>query len=248
MKKLALVAVLPLFGCLAADAQYMCEKEGAVLKYNGTTTIEGKTYDTGYSCKVLSVVKDGDAVVSSTVEETHKVPGNDFAEIKNNISYSYNPATGLTVEHLMTADEFRKLITNIVSEAMRQMGQTFNESMLVEIQKAITVKGDLSLDLPAEFDAEAKVPNRSIKASVQGMSMTMNLWNVKYLGFEDVEVPAGKYEKCLKLTYVLKQTSPQGSDKTTVEAWYAKGVGPVKKISADSKGNPVAEEVLAEIK
>lgn len=32
MKKLALVAVLALFGCLAADAQYMCEKEGAVLK------------------------------------------------------------------------------------------------------------------------------------------------------------------------------------------------------------------------
>lgn len=247
-RKIVLAMTLALVGGLAASAQYMCEKEGTVLSYKSTAVVDGKTYDTGFTAKVTSVTKDDAGIVTSLIEETHKVPGNDFAEIKNNSSFTYNPSTELTVDHLLSADEFRRMILGITGEAMRQMGQTLTESMLAELEKAITVKGDLFIDLPAVPDAEAKVPNRSIKAAIEGFSMTMNLWNFKYLGFEDVEVPAGKYQGCMKVSYVLKQSSPQGNEKNNIVTWYAKGVGPVKKTTTDSKGNLVSEEILSEIK
>lgn len=248
MKKFVLSVTLAIVGSSFASAQYLCEKEGSVLSYKSSITVEGKNYDNSYTAKVVSVTKDNDGIVTSAIEETHKVPGSDFGEIKNNTSFTYNPATGLTVDHMLTAEEFRNMIVGIVSDAMSQMGQSLNESMLAELQKNITVKGDLFIDLPAQPDVNAKVPNRYIKAAVQGFSMTMNLWDFKYLGFEDVEVPAGKFEQCMKVSYVLKQSSPQGNDKTNIVTWYAKGVGPVKKTTTDNKGNLISEEILTGIK
>ena len=80
-RKFILVLTVALAGGLAASAQYMCEKEGTVLSYKSTTVVDGKTYDTGFTAKVSAVTKDDAGVVTSLIEETHKVPGNDFAEI-----------------------------------------------------------------------------------------------------------------------------------------------------------------------
>lgn len=149
---------------------------------------------------------------------------------------------------MMSGDDFKAQLLDMIKMSAEAAGQFVSDSDMAELKKSVRVSGDLSLPLPGDPDLlSQKVANQSIKVNIATQSMSMNLWEVKYLGYEDVEVPAGKFEQCLKVSYVIRQTSPEGNEKQYVTEWYAKEVGVVKSVNADKKGNVVAEQVLKSI-
>lgn len=248
MKSIIALCASFVLGTAVSMAQYFCTDQGAVLTFSETSYKDKAELKQDYKATVVSVATAADGVIDMRLEEVHKVPGNDFAEIKSFSSFKFNPADGLTTATLMSGEDYKDMVINVIVDAARGAGQPVSESDVAELQKNIRVKGDLVLPLPAEPETDAKIPNSSIKMSVATNNMSVNLWEGKYLGFETVEVPAGTFENCLKVTYVKRVTSPEGNQKSYVTAWYAKGVGSVKTVEADKKGNVEAEEVLLSIK
>ncbi|MDE6196540.1 MAG: hypothetical protein K2F91_01585 [Muribaculaceae bacterium] len=248
MKKIVVICSAFLLGIGAASAQYLCPDKGAVLTFTATSYKDADPVTLDYQATVIEAATAEDGKISTRVEEVHKVPGNDLMEIKSYNSYTYNPADGLTVHTLLTGDDYKAMIVNMLIEGARNAGQTVSEADLNELDKGIRVRGELTIDLPAEPVADSKLANKSIKLSIATNSMSMNLWEGKHLGFEDVETPAGKFENCEKVSYVIKVNSPEGNEKTYCTAWYAKGIGVVKTLETDKKGKVQSEEVLKSIK
>lgn len=248
MKSIITLCAAVILGCGASMAQYMCRQQGAVLTYTETATVEKETISEDFTATVISVETDDMGLLINRIEEVHKVPGNALAEIKNYNGFTFNPATSLTTYDMMSGDDFKAHLLNMIKMSAEAAGQFVSDSDMAELKKSVRVSGDLSLPLPGDPDLlSQKVANQSIKVNIATQSMSMNLWEVKYLGYEDVEVPAGKFDQCLKVSYVIRQTSPEGNEKQYVTEWYAKEVGVVKSVNADKKGNVVAEQVLKSI-
>ena len=204
-KAIAALVVLMSMGATAASAQYMCSKQGTVFTYL-EKVLEGEQKGEIESVTTVISVSSADGIETSVLEEVQKI--SDFVELKTSNSYTYNPETGLTVYNMLEGEEYKKTIINMLVDAARATGTPVSDSNIAELDKSITTKGALVLDLPAEADPATKIPNKSLKLNMGPTQMSMNLWDTKYAGYEDVEVPAGKFENCLKVTYVLKTTSP----------------------------------------
>ena len=243
-KAIAALAILMAMGTSAASAQYMCSKQGTVFTYL-EKVLEGEDKGETESTATVVSVTTADGIETAVMEEVQKI--GDFTEIKTSNSCTYNPATGLTVYNMVPGEEYKKTIMNMLVEAARASGNNVSDSDIAELDKGITTKGDLVLDLPAEADPATKIPNKSLKLNMGPSQMSMNLWDAKYAGYETVEVPAGKFENCLKVTYVIKTTSPEATEKQYVTEWFAKGIGSVKQTVADKKGNVAKETVLKSI-
>lgn len=248
MKSIITLCAAVILGCGASMAQYMCRQQGTVLTYTEAATVEKETISEDFTATVISVETDDMGLLINRIEEVHKVPGNALAEVKNYNGFTFNPATSLTTYDMMSGDDFKAQLLDMIKMSAEAAGQFVSDSDMAELKKSVRVSGDLSLPLPGDPDLlSQKVANQSIKVNIATQSMSMNLWEVKYLGYEDVEVPAGKFEQCLKVSYVIRQTSPEGNEKQYVTEWYAKEVGVVKSVNADKKGNVVAEQVLKSI-
>lgn len=247
MKKITALGMAIMLGCVAASAQYMCTEAGTVMKFKSTSEVDGKQVENSSTETVDSVWTDADGLENVRILTIEKVPGNDFAEIKTYSYYSYNPADKLTIYKMMTGDEYKRVMLNQIEEEVRAQGQVLSADDRAKIEDGFRVKGELDLNLPAEIDPAAKVPNRTIKISMGTMTMSMSLWEVKYAGFESVTVPAGTYEDCLKVTYVFKMNTPAGVEKSYATSWFAKGLGEIKTVMADKKGNVKSEGVLESI-
>ena len=113
------------------------------------------------------------------------------------------------------------------------------------ISAMIRPKGDVFIELPAEANAGASIPNSAIRATIEGQPMGVKITKGTYQGYEEIEVPAGKFN-CLKVTYTTTIIGQPGDTKVT--AWYAPGVGLVKQNEADKKGKEKNSTVLKEIK
>lgn len=247
MKKIITLVASVVMGLVPMMAQYMPSKEGTVLTYTETSYVDGEQ-SADYKATVVAVTTAEDGVITVNLEEIHKIPGNDFADIKDYTSYTYNPADGLTTIVEATPESTADALVNMLVEGARSQGQNPSESDIAELRKMIKIKGELSLPLPATADPDAKVPNQTMTVSIATQTMKSSLWEIKYLGYEDVEVPAGKFENCLKVSYVSKQNNSEGVIKKYCTSWFAKNVGEIKSVAADKKGKIEGECVLKEIK
>ncbi len=247
MKYLATICAAILAGCGLASAQYVNLQPGNVLTYTETTKLEKDSFTADYTATVTDVTTGDDGVVAVTIEEIHKVPGNELGEIKATDFYTYNSADGLTTHYVLRGEDYKEQIIDFMIQAAQSQGQYPTDDQINELRKQLKVKGDLVLPIPVEIAPEAKIGNSSVKLNAGTASMSMNLWEGKYLGKESVEVPAGKFDDCEKISFVLKTTSPEGSERKTITTWYAKGIGIVKQISTDKKGNELDSTELKSI-
>lgn len=244
--KLTAIAAMLLFGAASASAQYMCQKQGTVYSYTSTNVEEKTSADAVVTVSEVSTAADG--VVTARYRRVEKVPGNDFAEITSYSTYAYNPADNSTLYTIMSGNDFKTFLIDMVVQAAAQEGHSVSDADKAELEKNITAKGDLTMNLPATFTADQKVPNKSIKVNMGPTSMSMSLWDVKYVGYEDVETPAGKFSECLKVSYVQKSNTPAGAEKDYCISWFAKGIGEVKSVTTDKKGKVKEEVVLKAVK
>lgn len=227
----------------ASFAQYMPTVKGTVLTYEQKDLSDNKTET--YTSTVTEVATDADGKITATLVEKHKVPGSAFDEIETTSSFTFNPADTLTVNILVTSEEFKRISLLSIKEMFAQAGQYPSEQDMAEIEKAIKPKGDIEVPLPANAVEGATFPNSSIRASLMGQSMGMKLVKGSYLGYEDVEVPAGNFH-CLKVAYTMSIIGA-GAPDTKATVWYAPKVGIVKDVTTDKKGKTLTESVLTKI-
>ena len=243
--KITALAALCLFTAVSASAQYMCTKQGTVFTRKTTSTKENLTSDAVITVESVNTAADG--VITARYRTVEKVPGNEFAQLTSFSTYTFNPADTLTVYTVMDGEDFKNLMVNMIVEAAASQGQAVSDADKAELEKNISVKGSLTMDLPATINPAAKVKNRNMKLNFGPTTSTMSLWDFKYIGYESVETPAGNFSDCLKVSYVMKTNSPEGTEKQYCTTWFAKGVGEVKTITTDKKGNVEEEQVLMSV-
>lgn len=238
MKKLFSLLSLLFVGAAAAFAQYMPSTEGEVLKFKATDFENNKTEE--YEAKVVKVT-NADGVTTAEIVEVHKSPVNPLETLEQNITYKYNEAEQSTVLTLMTAADYKHMVVSSIKEMISASGQYVSPQQVAEIENSLKPKGEISFVLPAKVEAGQTFPNSSIRCTFMGQAMGMKAVKGSYLGYEEVEVPAGKFN-CIKLTYTMSIIG-EGSD-ARVTMWVAPGVGVVKQSTANKKGKELGVEEL----
>ena len=244
MKKYLLTVVALVMVCMASSAQYFSTTVGQVLTYNSTK--DGKIEKTA-KATVLSVETNSDGVIAMQEEDVVSDAANPLMEVKVHRSYTYNPGTGVTKVVMMTAEDMKATVLSMISRAAQEAGQYMSESDLTEIANAISGKGALEFEVDPKMAPDTKLPKSSFRLNAGMMTITGNLWDVKMLGTETVTVPAGTYEDCVKISYTMVVNSPEGNTKHIDVDWYAKGVGLVKSVEYDKKGNVKSVDALISI-
>lgn len=123
-------------------------------------------------------------------------------------------------------------------------------SFMYEISKATTIQnlitlGDVS-SLPVSMKVGSDIPVGVINVKIKNINATFTISNRKVIANENVTTPAGTFN-CFKLEE--KQTTKVliSSVDYFFTSWYAKGVGCVKQMIYDKKGNLVRWIELTDI-
>ena len=243
MKRLSLLFAIACATCVSALAQYMPMQKGTVLVYESKNLSEN-TSET-YSSTVTDVTTDDKGVIKVELLDKHNNPDSPFANLDSRNWFTFNPSDSLTVNTVMTSEQFKELMLASMREMFAQMGQFPTAQQFAEVERMVKPKGELKIPLPANVTEGQNFSNSSIRANIMGNATGMKINKGTYLGYEDIEVPAGTFH-CLKLTFNLSEIG-EGSD-IRQTMWFAKCVGVVKQTLADKKGSPISEDVLQDIK
>lgn len=163
------------------------------------------------------------------------------------MNYLYDAKTDVTTVVEMSAEDFRHMIINMIKESAQANGQYLSAMELDDLEKVMSTKGRLEIVIDPKAEVGSKIPNSTLRLNAGQMAMTMNIWEGKFLGTESVTTEAGTFD-CVKISYVMRQSTPAGNEKDNVTAWYSKGIGLVKEVKTDKKGNVTAERSLFVIK
>lgn len=232
MKVIIASAAALLVAC-AASAQYTPVKQGMALNYK-TTNIE-KNEEIHSTDSVVNVTNDGTATTVHIKSCLHT--DNTFAdELVFNTTSTFTTPDEPTTIVIMSGEEFRQFVLRTVKMAMEEAGQ-YTESNFNEFAQTLKAKGDLTLTLNPKGAPGDKIPNSRLRLDMGMQAATMFVSNGTIVGFEDVTVEAGTFTNCIKISYEKRESSPEGSSKEYITAWYAPEIGLVKEESADKKGN-----------
>lgn len=247
MKKLFAIAAIAVYAAMTASAQYLCADKGKEFIYKIVDNSEKTPTENVLKSTIIDVQTAADGNIDSRVEDVRSVPDAPLVEIKTYMNYVYDAKTEVTKIVMMSADDFRSMIVRTLKEAAQAEGQYISQMELDDLEKAMTTKGSLELIIDPKAEVGAKIPNSSLRLSAGQMTMNMNIWEGKFLGSESVTTDAGTFD-CVKISYVLRSSTPAGNEKSNITAWYAKGIGLVKEIETDKKGKVTDERVLYVIK
>lgn len=245
MKKLFFVAFATVLGFMSASAQYFNTTKGAELIYR-SVNLEDKA-EKALKATIIDVTTAADGVITAREEDLQSDPANPLIEIKTFRSYSYNPATGVTKVVVMTADDFKDFVMSMIRQGMQAAGQHMSEMEFADLANNISAKGSLEYEIDPKAAPDTKLPKSTLRLNAGMMTMNANLWNGKIVGQESVTVPAGTYD-CIKVSYSMVMSGPNGNNKQNITDWFAPGVGIVKSVETDKKGNVISEDVLLGIK
>ena len=245
MKKLFMLAFSVVIGATGLSAQYFSTTQGTQLFYKSVVT--GEEGEKSLKSTMISVETDANGVINARAEDVQTDSANPLLDVKTYRNYSYNPETDVTKIVFMTAEDFKDFVVSMISKGAAAAGQPLSEMDLADFTKSLTSKGSLEFDIDPKAAPDTKLPKSTLRLNAGMMSMRANLWEGKFLGTETVTVPAGTYD-CIKISYSMVMSSPEGNEKRNITDWYAKGIGLVKSIETDKKGNVNSEDVLTEIK
>lgn len=242
MKHLFAFITLLIVSVSAVSAQYMPQTKGAVLIYDAVDYSDSKAGPKTeiVTVTVADVATDDKGVVTVTVSEA-----NSMTNEAETSQYVYTPSDQMTLNIVMTPEDFKNIILRTVRMMYEEAGQYLSEMDLNELAGMLKPTGKIQIPLPDAVEEGASFPNSSVRVNVMGQNMGMKIIKGKYLGYEDLDTPAGKYN-CLKLEYKLSDNG--GGNDGNVTAWYAKGTGLVKQTVCDKKGKPLAEQIIKEVK
>lgn len=247
MKKLLTVSLMAALGMMTASAQYLCADKGKEFLYKTVNNTEKTPVENVIKTTILDVQTTADGNIDARVENVMALPDSPLAEIKTNMNYLYDAKNDVTTVVEMNADDFRSMIVNTIKESAQANGQYMSAMELADLEKMMSTKGSLEIVINPKAEVGSKIPNSTLRLNAGQMTMTMNIWEGKFLGTETVTTEAGTFD-CVKISYVKRSSTPAGNEKANVTAWYAKGIGLVREIETDKKGNVTSEQTLYVIK
>lgn len=223
-------------GALCASAQYCPTAIGTVLEYveNDSQPVQAVK---NITLTADSIYQQGDQTVVRMLEHTD-IPGSLKTE-PDSYAYAYynaSDAQSPTQYVLMSADQLKEIMVATIRDEIASSGQSVSESDFNEAIAMVRPSGKLALTLDPAAAPDTKIPNTSLRVNIGTVSVSFHISNGKVLGKENVTVPAGTYDDCLKVTYILKNNTPDGSIKSYVTEWYAQGVGLVRQEAKDKNG------------
>ena len=236
---------LCVFAAVAATAQYAPTTAGTVLHY------QVKKYaDNGETARNATSTVDSIATADETttvyVTDHTDMSGTLDTEPDTHMEYRFTTAEAPTTVVLMTADEFKTQLIDMVRREVEGAGQMVSDADREQMSNAIRPSGKLQLVIdPAAADG-AKIASASMRVSMNIFTMAMHITNAKFLGKETITVPAGEYE-CVKVQYVYKFNAGPETERVNVTAWYAPGIGLVKEEDRTKAGEMVSEQILTAV-
>lgn len=247
MKKLFALAVAAFIGVTGISAQYFSTTQGQELNYKSINHEGKEDSEATIKSTMISVETATDGVITAREKDVQTDPANPLLEVTTYRGYVYNPETDITKVLVMSADDFKNFVLDMIRQGAAAAGQSISDMDFAELSKGITCKGSLEFDLDPQAAPETKLPKSNLRLSAGMNTMRANLWDGKFIGEETVTVPAGTYD-CLKVSYTMVINGGEGAEKRFITEWYAKGVGLVKSAETDKKGNVKSEDVLVSIK
>ncbi|MDE6702578.1 MAG: DUF3108 domain-containing protein [Muribaculaceae bacterium] len=247
MKKVLLIALVAMIGVTASNAQYFSTVQGQQLNYKTNLLDNKDEAERATKSTMISVETAADGVITAREQDVQTDSSNPLLEVTTYRGYVYDPATDITKVIVMSAADFKEFVVSMISQGAAAAGQPVSEMALAELSNSLSSKGSLEFDLDPKAAPDTKLPKSNLRLSAGMDTMRANLWDGKFLGSETVTVPAGTFD-CLKVSYTMVINGGEGVDKRFITDWYAKGVGLVKSVETDKKGNPTSEDVLISIK
>lgn len=247
MKKILLLTLAIIGACSAASAQYFCTEKGKTLFYKETDNSGKETNEFMVKSTVLDVVTDADGTISAVVETAEPIPDQPLGEVKTQSDYYYNPKTDITKIVMMSGENFKKFVMDMIKESFVAAGRYMSDNEIADLEKAITTKGAAEIEINPAAAADSKIANSTLRLSAGQMTMIMNVWDAKFLGTESITVEAGTFD-CVKVSYTQRMSTPNENIKKFYTDWYAKGIGLIRSIETDKKGNVLIEQSLRLVK
>lgn len=230
---------------IGVSAQYCPTTEGSTAKYTSHLIEADKTMS--MTAVVTKVAKGDDGVTTVTCEQTIDVPGALITIPKAYEYYKFTTPEDPTVIVSITAEDYKSQTVDMIVEGSKAQGRTPTEQQIQDLKNDIRTKGELTLTINPKAAEGDKLPASTLRLDIGEQMMTVSNNNGKFLGKEEVTVPAGTFE-CVKLAYTKKENTPDGINKTYETVWYAPGVGLVKDETKDKKGNLISNSELIEFK
>lgn len=131
------------------------------------------------------------------------------------------------IKYTLSGDKVTIPLKELMSSSLGQMGNF----------EVLESSGDITYPMDFEPGKTYDGGTMKIKATVQGMEVTMNLSmeNRQAVGKESITVPAGTFE-CIKVTEEMV-IQVMGQDQVSeMTSWYAPGTGLVKQFTSSMNG------------
>ncbi len=244
MKRM-IAAVAALMALAGAWAQYCPTQAGTVLKYVETVE-EPEHVVKNLTMTVDSVYTEDSSTVVRLLNHT-EIPGSLQTEDDEYTYARYTTADAPTKWLMLDASQVKQAMIDMIKSEVEGSGHMLGQEELAQLENAIRPRGELTLTLDPAAEANAKMPNASLRVNIETVSLSFHISNGKVLGKESVTVAAGTYDNCLKVTYVLKQNNPEMSLKFYVTDWYAPGIGLVKEEMKDKGGKLCSSQELTAV-
>lgn len=234
-------------GASLSFAQYTATAVGTVLNY-AVHQSEPEQTNKVLTMTLQEASTEGDLTTFRYLNHTD-IPGSLRTEPDTYSSATCNPsdASVPTVWTLLTPADFKEVMIAQIQEEVASAGRMLTDEQLNQIRNSVNPSGKVILTLDPDAAVDAKIPNSSLRLNMEMMSISIHISNGKVLGVESVEVPAGTFENCLKVSYVMKQNFGPENIRHYITEWYAPGVGLVKEIVADKKGKELESQELTSI-
>lgn len=228
---------------LGCAAQLAPTTEGMRLTYEDKH-FGDESYNHTVTMTVRSVVTDN-GTTTVTVDE-HTETGTLKTVPDSYLTYIYTTPEAATTVRIMDADQFKEMMLANVRREIEDAGQQVSDADFAQLTAAVRPTGKLQLVIDPAAESGAKIPNSSMRLSLQMMTLAMHITAGKFLGTESVTTPAGTFD-CVKISYTYKFNAGGESEQVNNTAWYAPGIGLVKEEGHNRRGDLIASEVLLQI-
>lgn len=129
------------------------------------------------------------------------------------------------------------LLGQVVEEALAQEGKEVSpqekQAAIAQMQERIKITGELR-GIP-RYPQIGALPDYKFRFKFMVMSMTMEGEERKITGKERISTPAGDYD-CFVVEETVTMKAMMNKEVEKTVSWYAYGIGMVKQLSYDKKG------------
>ncbi len=254
MKRIFAILVSIVVLSISHEANAQNRTQNAVYLVSNPQTARWSYIETDSSGKHVTTVYnsvesiDGDAVngkIKLRVEEVAVASPKDT--IKSFMYYCFKNGEFMVDITSSFVDEFLgDSVDRIIKEKGADLFEKDKKEVLEEVKSTLfKISGEI-LGIP-RYPKVGKLPDYEYQFKFSMMSMKILGNERSIVGKERIQTKAGSYD-CFILEETISTKAMMMTDVEKTRSWYAYGIGLVKQITYDKKGNLISTMILNEVK